>query len=235
MGMNYLDVHYFLEQLFRYRTISKHILSLLSTEHRLKALSLLRWCTDNGIVEEIDDRIKLVKPVELLISLQAFGIAPDRFNLYIAWHEFEQYISRIFAEFNWYVYLNYVHTKADRFQIDVISINDVLKLALFIECKRWKSLSKIRYSINKIVEDHIKRIEKYMRNCEWVCIKIPKLRSVKNILPVVIIPIDFDPKVLDGVPIISIFKLHDFVVNIDVYIDSLNLKLYRNRCYIDVT
>lgn len=229
--MNYIDIYDFIERLLKYRIINKHTISLLNIEHKSKALSLLRWCMDNNVVEEHDNEIKLIKPVELLISLPFFGIIPDRFSAYIEWHEFEHYISQVFTKLNWYVYLNYKHTKVDRFQVDVIAINEELKISLFIECKHWKNVANIYYNIDKIVEHHKKRVEKYLRHCEWVCVKIPKLRDTKYILPVIIILNDLASKVYNGIPVVSVFKLLDFAVNIDSYIDALNLKLYKNRCY----
>lgn len=229
--MNYIDIYDLIEQLFKYHSINKYAISLVDIKDRNKLKSLIEWCIDNNIIEEDDDNIKLLKPVEFLVSLLHFDISPDRFNIYIEWHEFEQYVSRVFAELEWDVYTNYTHTKADRFQIDVIAMNCSLKLSLFVECKHWKRTSRIRLNIDNVVEEHIKRVEKYLRNCEWVCIKVPKLRNIKYILPVVIVLSDLPIKVLKGVPIVPIYKAVDFITNIDSYTDALNLVLYKNRCY----
>ncbi|MEM3979682.1 MAG: restriction endonuclease [Ignisphaera sp.] len=230
--MNYIDIYDLIEQLLKHHNISKHIISLVDVKDKDKLRLLIDWCIDKKIIEEDDDNIRLLRPVEFLISLSNFGIQPDRFSVYIEWNEFEQYVSWLLAELGWDVYANYLHTRADRFQIDVIALNELLKLTLFVECKHWKKLSRVRLDIGKVVEKHIKRVEKYLRNCEWVCIKITKLRNAEHILPVIIILFDSPIKVLNGVPIVPIYKVIDFVINIDSYIDTLNLVLYKNRCYI---
>lgn len=230
--MNYIDVYDLIEQLLKYRNISKHTISLVDAKDRNKLKSLIDWCIDKKIIEEDDDNIRLLKPVEFLISLPYFNIQPDRFSFYIEWNEFEQYVSQLLMELGWDVYTNYSHTRTDRFQIDVIAFNELLKLSLFVECKHWKRASRVRLDIDKVVEEHKKRVEKYLRNCEWVSIKITKLRNAKHILPVIIILFDLPIKVFNGVPIVPIYKVIDFVMNIDSYIDTLNLVLYKNRCYI---
>ncbi|MEM1559932.1 MAG: restriction endonuclease [Ignisphaera sp.] len=229
--MNYIDIYDFIEQLFKYRSINKYAISSVNVKDRNRLKSLIEWCIDNGVIEEDDDNIRLLKSVEFLTSLPHFDISPNRFNIYIEWHEFEQYVSQIFAELGWDVYMNYTHTKADRFQIDVIAMNDSLKLSLFVECKHWKRTSRLRANIDNVVGEHIKRIEKYLRNCEWVCTKVTKLRNIKYILPIVIVLLDLPIKVFKGIPIIPIYKLVDFVTNIDSYTDALDLVLYKNRCY----
>uniref|UniRef100_A0A7C2VH94 Restriction endonuclease type IV Mrr domain-containing protein n=1 Tax=Ignisphaera aggregans TaxID=334771 RepID=A0A7C2VH94_9CREN len=230
--MNSSTVYDFLEKLIKYKKIHKNLVISHVVKYHNLIQSLLDWGIDKGIIEEQDDELVLANPVELLVSLPNFGILPDRFTPYIEWHDFEKYISRVFTEFGWEVYSNYVHTKADRFQIDVIALDAISKLSMFIECKHWKRMRSIQSSIDEIASKHLMRIERYQRNCEWVCIKINKLRSIRYILPTIITLHDLPVKVVNGIPIVPIFKLVDFVINLDRYIDALNLVLHENRCYI---
>lgn len=232
--MRHLTLNDIIEKLVKHRYIDKQSLILVEHRYQNTIQSLIELCLDQGILRESDERLVLLKPVELLVLLPNFGIAPDRYNLYIQWHEFEDYIARMLTELGWDVYRGYTHTKVEKFQVDIIALNDVLKLSMLIECKHWKRMSRICTNLDFIVNTHIKRVEKFLRNCEWVCSKINKLRGVKNILPVVVVLYDLPIKVLDGVPIVPIHKMLDFVVNVDVYIDSLNLTLYVNRCYHEV-
>lgn len=229
--MGYMTLYDILEKLMRQRVINKQLISLIESRYRDILEDIIRLGIDKGILEEIDGELKLIKPVELLIVLPLFNVIPDRFSLYIRWHEFEEYISRILIELGWDVYRGYTHTRIERFQIDIIALNNVMKLAIFIECKHWKQISRIHTNINNIIEDHLIRVEKYMRNCEWVCSRIGKLRNIKEILPVIIVLYDLPVKVFRGVPVVSVYKIFDFIINIDRYIDLLNLTLYRNRCY----
>lgn len=230
--MNRMSIYDILEQLIKTRSISKQLIMMAEDRHRDILISVIRHYINEGVLEEVEEELRLLKPVDLLISLPSFNLTVDRFSPYIEWYEFEEYISRVFTEFGWDVYLNYVHTRVERFQIDVIALNDILRLSVFIECKHWRNASRIYTGIDKIVNEHIKRIEKYLRNCEWVCTRITRLRSIAHILPVIIVIYDLPMKIVKGVPIVPLSKLRDFIINIDSYADALNLVLYKNRCYV---
>lgn len=231
--MRYITIYDFLEKLIKQRFVNKTLLSFLEYKYIGIASSLIEMCINNNIIEEIDDKLVLKNSISLIMLLPLFGIMPDKLSAYIEWNEFEIYISQVFSEFGWDIYTNYVHTKIKRFQIDVIALNEILKLSLFIECKHWKHMARRNISIQFIVNKHLERIKKYLDTCEWVCVKITKLRNIKNIVPIVVTLYELPVKVLKGVALVPINKLIDFVANIDSYIDSLNLVVYKNRCHIE--
>lgn len=229
--MNYLSLYEFLELLMMKRVIDLKLINLIKYDDRFKISSLIEWCIEKNIVEISRTEIKLLNPVEFLVLLPLHGIAPSRFSTYIEWNEFEEYVTRVFEEFGWDVYLGYRHYRIERFQIDIIALNNSLNLSLFVECKHWKKVSHLSKELEEIIDNHIKRIEKYLRNCEWVCTRLNKLRYIKHILPVIIVLHEVPVKVFEEVPIVSVHNLRDFIANVDHYIDSLQLKTYLNRCY----
>ncbi|MEM1541527.1 MAG: hypothetical protein QW101_01640 [Ignisphaera sp.] len=229
--MGRTSLYEFLERLTRDRNIEIEFINLVEYKERDKVNSLIESCIERGIMEKIGNNIKLVDAVEFLTYLPLYGIDPSRLSMYIEWHEFEEFITRLLIEFGWDTYLNYRHDRVERFQIDIIALNHSINLSLFIECKHWKRMSSFYTNLEDIIDNHIKRIEKYLRNCEWVCLKLSKLRHVMNILPVIVTLHDLQIKVFKGVPIVSLYKFRDFILDIDRYIDFLNLKIYTNRCY----
>lgn len=230
--MGFMTIYDFLEKLLKERSINIQTTSQVEEKHLQKLSMLIEWCVNNNIVEYVDDKIQLNDSIRLLISLPMFGLSYDRLVKYINWHEFEEFVSNVFSQLGWDVYKGYTHIKVDRFQIDIIALNTNLSLSVFVECKHWKRLNTLYTSIHRIVKEHLNRIDKYLKNCEWVRLNINKLKDVKYIAPMMVVLYDLPIKIVNGVPIVPVPRLVDFVVNIDVYIDALNILIFENRCYI---
>ncbi len=231
--MSYISLYDILESILRYKKIDEEIIKNVRLCDRELLMSIIDRGIREGALQLKNDKLELILPLNFIMLLDDMGINTTYLSNYISWQEFENYVADQFMKYGWETFIEYHHRHIKTFQVDVIAVNMIKKLALFIECKHWHREVLGQRTLENIVSNHIRRIEKYLRVCEWVVSNIPYLRKVKYILPIIITLKRFSTKVFRGIPIISIRYLHDFILNIDVYIDSLNLKLYENRCYIE--
>jgi len=231
--MSYISLYDILESIFRYKKIDEELIRNVRLNDRYLVMSIIDRGISEGILQLKDGKLELILPLDFIMLLEDMGINTTYLSNYISWQEFENYVANQFIRYGWETIIEYHHRRIETFQVDVIAVNIIKKLALFIECKHWHKEILGQRTLENIAFDHIRRIEKYLKVCEWVVSNIPYLRKIKYILPIIITLRRFSTKVFQGIPIISIKYLHDFILNIDAYIDSLNLKLYENRCYIE--
>lgn len=220
-----------LEHLFKFGCIKKDMLERV----RIGDRSAIKYIIENGvernIVEEDENEIRLLSPLKLLLLLEEIGLETSQLSSYISWNEFENFIASKLYEFGWEYVIGYTHKRISRFQIDVIAMDFALKRALIVECKHWKKSLGVG-SLRKIALNHIERVTKLTSHCEWVVREVPGLRSIENLIPIVITLKRGSVRVVEGVLVVSLHHLGDFLVNISSYIDSLNVKVFKNRCYV---
>ncbi len=231
--MSYMSLYDVLESMLKYKKVDDEIVRNVRISDRGLLMSVINRGIEEGVLQLRDDKLELILPLDFIAMLDDMGIDTSYLSSYISWQEFEKYVADQFMRYGWETVIEYHHRRIEIFQIDVIAINITKRLSLFIECKHWHREVPGLRTLEAIAFDHIKRIEKYLKVCEFAVSEIPYLRRIKYILPTIITLRRFSTKVFQGIPIVSIRYLHDFIANIDVYIDSLGFRLYENRCYID--
>lgn len=223
-----------LEHMFRYKVLEKKLINALPLIEKQKLEEMLTQAIERGCISLTDDRYVLLDPLEMVILLINLGFLDiERLVNFIDWYEFENYIARILQFAGFDVYSNYQHRGLVRFQIDVLGLDSVRKLGLVIECKHWRSIRRYSAKLVEAVKDHIRRVERLIKFCEWVVINIPTLRRIKTLIPVVVVLKSDTQKVIDNIPIVSITELRDFILNVEKYVDELELRTYSNRCYVE--
>ncbi|MEM0006575.1 MAG: restriction endonuclease [Ignisphaera sp.] len=227
----YIVLQDILEHLFKFGNIEKSLLKHIRVGERTTIKNIIENGVKRNVLKENDSKIYLLNPLELIIMLEELGIDTLRLCDYISWSEFEDFIAKKLYEFGWEYILGYIHTRVSRFQIDVIALDSILRRALVIECKHWRKHMGVG-SLRRIALNHLLRIDKLIKYCEWVATDIPKLRNVETVIPAVIVLRRGDVKAVEGVPIVPLYHLNDFLSNISSYLDVLNIKVFKNRCYI---
>ena len=223
-----------LEHMFRYKVLEKKLINALPLIEKQKLEEMLTQAIERGCISLTNDRYVLLDPLEMVILLINLGFLDiERLVNFIDWYEFENYIARVLQFAGFDVYSNYQHRGLVRFQIDVLGLDSVRKLGLVIECKHWRSIRKYGVKLIEAVKSHIRRVERLIKFCEWVVINIPTLRRIKTLIPVIVVLKSDTQKVVDNVPIVSITELRDFLLNIEKYVDELELKAYSNKCYVE--
>ncbi|MEM0048092.1 MAG: restriction endonuclease [Ignisphaera sp.] len=229
---SYITVGDVLEHLFRYKALEPEFVKLLKPIDRNLVEEIFVDGLKRGCIAISDSRISLVNPLELLLLIEEKMVVDVmRFASYIEWKEFEDYIAARLKSAGLDYVSGYTHKRISQFQIDVLALDMVKKMGYIIECKHWRRRIG-QSSVSKIVREHMTRIDKLVKYCEWVASEVPAIRKTKLFIPIVITLYTSSTWVFEGVPIVSVRFLNDFLSNIDVYIDSLELKRIDNRCYI---
>ncbi len=227
-----LRLHDALEHLFRYRSLEKELIKALPLTERRKLEEILKLSIERSYVSELEDRYALLDPLGLLTELTSRGLDVGRLVDFIEWSEFEDYVAHTLKLSGFETYVDYQHRGLVRFQIDVLGLDTISKIGLVIECKHWRRIYKQRNKLADAVKEHIRRIERLVKFCEWVAINIPAIRRVRIFIPALIVLRPLTPKVVDGVPIVALSELSDFVNNLESYVDELDIRRYENRCYV---
>ncbi|MCI4435233.1 MAG: hypothetical protein JHC33_00275 [Ignisphaera sp.] len=230
--MSYILLSDAIEHLFKFKKLEQFILNTLKPRDRQTLVKIVEEGIKRGCLRIEGAEIVLQEPVELLILLEEMSIQVNYEQLarYIEWSSFEKYIAEKLRLFGLDYASGYRHDRISKFQIDVLALDSVRKIGFAIECKHWKRSIK-ESQLYQIVTEHLQRVEKLLKNCEWVASDIPLLRKVKYIVPVILTLYESEIKNVMNVPIISLRTFTEFFSNIDVYLDLLDAMKYENRCF----
>ncbi len=131
----------------------------------------------------------------------------EAFSSILDWKQFERFAGSIFEAFDFEVFLNYRMTNP-RLEIDLLAIRN--RLAFASDCKHWKS-TKGHATMARVAERQVKR-----------CRSLLKPLHDKQIIPVVLTLHEESLQVLEnGVSIVPIQKLPDFIQNWESFSDQL--------------
>jgi len=156
-------------------------------------------------LEQLGLREPFAPRLQLIIAALKRGIQLNltRISRVLTWEEFEKLIKYIIENLGYSVLTNVNLECGRRAEFDVIAWN--YKWTLIIEAKKWK-FGGIKW--RDVAAGHLRKIE--------TCLS--KLSSFgKTLIPLVIASTDVQ-LVVDGVPVVSISKLINFISQLDIYI-----------------
>lgn len=142
------------------------------------------------------------------------GESPEDISENIVWRDFEYLVYRFFDGYGYVVRRN-VRIPGYRYEIDLVAKNMSTKFCLVIECKRWDKFlhpSQIRDIVSGLVEKALLLKNIISDDCVGVVPIIITLRRGKLTF-------------YDGVPIIPINYLKDFINNLSYFIYSGEVKI----------
>jgi len=135
----------------------------------------------------------------------------ERISRYISWQDFEELIKRFFREFEYdCIHKIRITVKNRRIEIDLIAYRE--NVLLLIDCKRYIR-SRVR---REIIEEHVRKVEDIAKNgVKDLLVRLPiGSRYFEFYLyPIVITVHDIPHDLVYGVPVVSIYKLRDFLYN----------------------
>ncbi|MFP3223202.1 MAG: hypothetical protein RXR21_06045, partial [Nitrososphaeria archaeon] len=97
-----------------------------------------------------------------------------------------------------------------RREIDVLAFNENLVFAA--DCKHWKRMS--FYSLSKSAE---------MQKLRASFLTSTLTFSKKQIVPLIVTLYESELKIINKIPIVPVFKLKDFVINIYGYMETITV------------
>jgi len=183
--------------------------------------SLLKLQTA-GVVTLAGEEIRITPEQRLRIAELAItmGADPERVARQLRWQEFESLGAQILSR-EGYVTSNHFIFKhsGHRHEIDVLGAK--APLVLCVDCKHWhhgwapskiKSAAKHQLlrvqSLSEVFTTHGRKLH------------VTGWRSVR-LLPIVLTLADLSSKLIDGVPIVSVLRLRDFLCQINPWVETL--------------
>ena len=163
----------------------------------ISAKELLYTLVQNGIGTWNDDLVDFDIPHDRLqtaLFAITLGATIEDVSEYLTWRDFEALTGIILEENGFDVTKNLVLTKP-RMEIDVIGKK--MNLALLIDCKHWKTMSKS--ALDEIVKKQIERVKRYVADEDITA------------LPVIVTLHQEGTQLVENVPIVPIMKLPSFL------------------------
>ncbi len=181
--------------------------SIVTELDEINAKELLYTLVQNGIGTWNDDLVDFDIPHDRLqtaLFAITLGAKIEDVSEYLTWRDFEAITGIILEENGFDVTKNLVLTKP-RIEIDVIGKK--MNLALLIDCKHWKNMTKS--ALDEIVKKQIERVKRYVAD-EGI-----------TALPVIVTLHQEGIQLVDNVPIVPIMKLTSFLDEFVGNLDSL--------------
>ena len=179
--------------------------SVVTELDEISAKELLYTLVQNGIGTWNDDLVDFDIPHDRLqtaLFAITLGATIEDVSEYLTWRDFEAITGIILEENGFDVTKNLVLTKP-RMEIDVIGKK--MNLALLIDCKHWKTMSKS--ALDEIVKKQIERVKRYVADEDITA------------LPVIVTLHQEGTQLVENVPIVPIMKLPSFL---DEFVGNLS-------------
>jgi hypothetical protein len=173
----------------------------LENLHEKRLLSLSNWAIEQSPLQ----RILLAE--DLVIG----GCDPQKVARILGWQEFEKFVEIAFEE-NGFRALKHLIIKLGnhtRCEIDVLAWNQSLTLA--VDCKHWVKGDMSRPRLRRAADAQAKRVAALARRPEILCHSGLYDLEKRSIMPVLLVLRESETRESDGVPIVPISKLPDFL------------------------
>ena len=169
---------------------------IISTDKNT-AEKILNMLIQNGIGQTIGNLVNFDDGDKLKTALLAInnGVPIEEVSRYIDWKDFEGMVAEILDTKHFDVLRNFRMTKPTM-EIDVIGVR--LGVALLIDCKHWKKLS--RSALETIVVKQIERVKYYISNAKDVIAA-----------PVIVTLNQEETSFINKVPIVPILQFSSFI------------------------
>ena len=169
---------------------------IISTDKNT-AKKILNMLIQNGIGQTIGNLVNFDDGDKLKTALLAInnGVPIEEVSRYIDWKDFEGLVAEILDTKHFDVLRNFRMTKPTM-EIDVIGVR--LGVALLIDCKHWKKLS--RSALETIVVKQIERVKYYISNAKDVIAA-----------PVIVTLNQEETSFINKVPIVPILQFSSFI------------------------
>ena len=169
---------------------------IISTDKNT-AKKILNMLIQNGIGQTIGNLVNFDDGDKLKTALLAInnGVPIEEVSRYIDWKDFEGLVAEILDTKHFDVLRNFRMTKPTK-EIDVIGVR--LGVALLIDCKHWKKLS--RSALETIVVKQIERVKYYISNAKDVIAA-----------PVIVTLNQEETSFINKVPIVPILQFSSFI------------------------
>lgn len=163
------------------------------------------------------------------MMLPMIGLNPLHLVDVIEWREFEEFVTGVLSANGMKVYHSVrIRGRGRRYEVDVLAISS--RVGLVVECKSWKRVRHSLGSIRSVVAKHRERTEALAKRCYSLVHQLGEIGCPRCFIPVVVLLKEVGVPVIDGVAVVPISKLNDFVAKLDYYINELGIECIENPC-----
>jgi Holliday junction resolvase-like predicted endonuclease len=186
------------------------------------ARKLLENLQNEGLLYLKDDSVEVNNDNRLRLAVKAVSIGADveHVSILLRWQEFED-IAAVALERNGYVTAKNVRFKhgGRRWEIDVVGCRK--PIVLCVDCKRWQRGVKPS-ALGKIVEAQMERARALADTLPSPALKVACVKWNKaKFVPVILSLVPSRFKFYDGVPVVPVLQLQDFLVQLPAYMESV--------------
>ena len=177
--------------------ISIEDFAVVTSTDKNTAGKILDMLIQNGVGQTIGNLVNFDDGDKLKVALLAIknGVPIEEVSRHIDWKDFEGLVAEILDTKHFDVLRNFRMTKPTM-EIDVIGVR--LGVALLIDCKHWKKLS--RSALETIVVKQIERVKYYISNAKDVIAA-----------PVIVTLNQEETSFINKVPIVPILQFSSFI------------------------
>ena len=191
---------------------------------------------DEFIIKTLDSDEKFIcfrTLVPIALDAIALGADPQEVSKFLNWKDFEELVYLFLSKAGLKVVKN-VRYGPRRYEVDVIGIDLISKYALIIDCKHWMPGYRKKGKLIQAARNHRKRTEELSNMCTFVSNDIPEIFHVRYLLPIIVTLTETYKGVINGVFIVPIRTLRDFVINTSYYVDLLlgSNDVVLNKCFV---
>ncbi len=185
---------------------------------------------EEGAIALADEEIRVSPEQRLRIAELAIvmGVDTERVARELRWQEFEAFTRQVLTRAG-FATLEHFVSKASgrRFEIDVLGAKE--PVVLCVDCKHWHH----GWYPSKIAAAARNQLLRVLRLSEVMPVRGRKLptstwRSAR-LLPIVLTLGDVTPRVIDGVPIVSVLRFRSFLSEINPWVEQLRFVDVRVR------
>ncbi len=174
---------------------------------KLESLNEKRLLTFSNWTIEQSPLQRILLAEDLVIG----GCDPQKVAQILGWQEFEKFVEMAFEErgFRALKHLIIKLGHRTRREIDVLAWNQSLTLA--IDCKHWIKVGMSEPRLRIAADAQAKRVAALARRPEVLCRYGLDDLEKRSIMPILLVLREVQTRVSDGVPIVPISKLADFL------------------------
>ena len=126
----------------------------------------------------------------------------------LTWSEFEEFCAEALAEAGYTIRKN-IRMKKPRRQLDLLAESSTMGLS--IDCKHWRRGVGLT-TLERLAHAQAERTRQYKTRLD---------ATEKGILPMLLTMVANGTRIVDGVPVVPLFALKDFLANVNRFDDAL--------------
>ncbi len=185
---------------------------------------IVEYLVGRGIVKLSGDEIKVENRLDLAEILLKAGRSPATLSDFMSWKEFEEFCRDALEESGFVVHSNVRFTwLKKRHEIDLVAAK--APYLLFIDCKHWRPERSSGYK-RAALKQRL-RMEAALMEESVIVIRTPNNRSFFKPLPLIVSLADVAVREVEGIPVVSIFRLNNFLLELDKFWDELGVQSLR--------